>query len=102
MTDAEKKDLDAAVAKLYRGKHTGRPHERNFFECVKDRTLPISDIFTHHRSMTSCHMCNIALLLKRKLQWDPEGGEIRRRRPGECADLAAVAEAVRGKFVVSP
>ena len=71
MTGAEKKDLDAAVAKLYRGKRPGN-HMNNFFECVKDRSLPISDIHTHHRSMTSCHMCNIVLLLKRKLRWDPK------------------------------
>ena len=32
---------------------------------------PVSDVFTHHRELSSCHMCNIAMLLKRKLRWDP-------------------------------
>jgi hypothetical protein len=38
---------------------------------VKDRQQPVSDVFTHHRTVSSCHLCNIAMLLKRKLRWDP-------------------------------
>jgi myo-inositol 2-dehydrogenase / D-chiro-inositol 1-dehydrogenase len=63
--------LDAEVKKLYRGKELNG-HMNNFFECVKDRSLPISDVFTHHRNLSSCHMCNIAMLLKRKLRWNPK------------------------------
>ena len=44
---------------------------RNFFDCVKSRKLPASDIFSHHRVMNACHMCTIAIKLKRKLTWDP-------------------------------
>ena len=46
-------------------------HMRNFFECVKTREQPISDVFTHHRAMTTCHLANIALRLNRTLKWDP-------------------------------
>jgi len=63
--------LDAEVKRLYKGKELNG-HMNNFFECVKDRSLPISDVFTHQRSITTCHLCNIAMLLKRKLRWDPE------------------------------
>ena len=62
------------MTKLYRGKKPG-DHMRNFFECVKDRSLPISDVFTHHRSMTVCHLANIAMKLGRKLRWDPDAEE---------------------------
>ena len=31
----------------------------------------VSDVFTHHRSVSSCHLCNIGMLLGRKLRWDP-------------------------------
>ena len=48
-----------------------RDHMRNFVDCVKTRKLPASDIFSHHRVMNSCHMCTIAIKLKRKLEWDP-------------------------------
>ncbi len=70
LTDADKKWLDEEVIKLYKGKKPGS-HMGNFFECLEDRTQPISDVFTHHRTMTACHLSNIAILLKRKLRWDP-------------------------------
>jgi hypothetical protein len=44
---------------------------RNFFDCIKSRGTPISDVETHHRSMTTCHLCNITLMLGRELHWDP-------------------------------
>ena len=49
---------------------------QNFFECVRDRSTPISDVFTHHRAMTTCHLANIAIRLNRPLKWDPEKEEI--------------------------
>ena len=71
MSASEKEELDAAVAKLYKGKRIAG-HMRNFFDCIDDGSDPISDVYTHHRTMTSCHQCNIALMLGRDLQWDPE------------------------------
>ena len=44
----------------------------NFFAAVQDRKLPISDVFTHHRAVSSCHLSNIAMLLRRKLRWNPK------------------------------
>ena len=43
----------AALVKLYKGKQPGN-HMGNFFECIKTREQPISDVYTHHRSMTTC------------------------------------------------
>ena len=63
--------LDSEVEKLYRGKRFAG-HMQNFFDCIKDRSLPISDVYTHHRSVSACHLANIAMLLGRKLRWDPE------------------------------
>ena len=70
LTSADKAEIDAAVLKLCKGKRPGN-HMRNFFECIEDRSMPISDVWSHHRTMTSCHLCNIALMLGRELQWDP-------------------------------
>ena len=50
-----------------------RDHMRNFFDCIKTRELPASDIFSHHRVLNCCHMCTIAIKLGRRLKWDPEG-----------------------------
>jgi predicted dehydrogenase len=46
-------------------------HHRNFLDCVKTRSLPISNAEVSHRSVTTCHAGNICLRLGRKLQWDP-------------------------------
>lgn len=62
--------LDEEVIKLYGGTKPG-DHMRHFFDCLRDRKFTISDPFTHHRTMTTCHLCNIAVLLNRKLRWDP-------------------------------
>lgn len=70
-SEADKEWLQAEVAKLYRGMRM-QGHMQNFFDCVKDRQLPISDVFTHHRSVSACHLANIAMILDRKLTWDPE------------------------------
>ena len=70
LTQQEKERLDQETLRLYKGKQPGN-HMRNFFECLKDRSEPISDVFTHHRAVSSCHLCNIAMRLKRKLRWDP-------------------------------
>ncbi|MBN1393760.1 MAG: Gfo/Idh/MocA family oxidoreductase [Pirellulales bacterium] len=61
--------LDEQVAKLYRHKPI-RGHMANFYDCVLDRSLPISDVFTHCNSVNACHMANIAMLLGRKVAWD--------------------------------
>ncbi len=74
LTGADKEWLDEECQKLYKGrKPTG--HMQNFFDCVKERAEPVSDVFSHHRELSSCHMCNLAMLLKRKLRWDPKKEE---------------------------
>jgi predicted dehydrogenase len=69
MTEADKTKLHEQVVEVYGGEPGD--HMRNFFDCVKSRGKPISDVETHHRSMTTCHLCNIALMLGRELKWDP-------------------------------
>jgi hypothetical protein len=64
-----------ALTKLCKGKKPGN-HMANFFECVKDKSLPISDVYTHHRAMTTCHLANIAIRLGRKLTFDPRTEQI--------------------------
>jgi len=71
LTPTQKEALDEEIQRLYKGKQR-RGHMQNFFDCVRDRGEPVSDVFSHHRELSSCHLCNIAMLLKRKLQWDPE------------------------------
>jgi len=71
LSESEQQKINAKMIELYNGKEPNG-HMHNFFECLEDRQDPISDIYSHHRTITSCHMCNIALMLGRELRWDPE------------------------------
>ena len=50
-------------------------HMGNFFDCVKSRRKPISDVESQHRSVTTCHLGNIAMWVGRPLRWDPKAEE---------------------------
>jgi hypothetical protein len=45
---------------------------RNFIDCVKSRKPPIQPVETGHRTASLCHLGNLAMVLKRKIKWDPE------------------------------
>lgn len=62
--------LEEEIIRLYRDSTPTR-HMEDFIRCVKKRQEPISDVYTHHRSMTACHLANIALITGRTLRWDP-------------------------------
>jgi len=47
-------------------------HMGNFFDCIRTRRTPISDVESQHRSVTTCHLGNISMHLGRKLTWDPD------------------------------
>lgn len=66
---------EGAIAKVYGGKEP-TSHMQNFMDCVKSRELPISDVFSHHRALTTCHLANIAIRLNRKLTWDAKNEQI--------------------------
>lgn len=55
---------------VYNGKEHG-DHMRNFWECLDSREQPISDVYSHHRAMTTCHLANICIRLGRPIHWDP-------------------------------
>jgi len=46
-------------------------HHDNFFDCVRARKRPIADVGLGHRTTTVCNLGQIAMVLGRKLKWDP-------------------------------
>jgi predicted dehydrogenase len=46
-------------------------HIQNWLDCIKSRARPVADVEIGHRSITVCHLANIARQLGRKLRWDP-------------------------------
>lgn len=61
---------EGAIEAVY-GKKVPGSHMENFIQCVRDRSLPVSDVYSHHRAMTTCHLANIAIRLGRRIEWDP-------------------------------
>ena len=50
-------------------------HHENWMKCIKDRSKPIADVEIGARSVTVCHLANLAYWHHRKLQWDPSAWE---------------------------
>lgn len=47
-------------------------HIRNFINSVKSRADTISPVASGHRTASICHLGNIAMRLKRSIQWNPD------------------------------
>jgi predicted dehydrogenase len=47
-------------------------HQRDWLNCVRSRKLPICDVEIGARSVTVCHLGNLAYWNHRKLRWDPK------------------------------
>lgn len=62
---------EGSLQKVYKDREL-TDHVGNFFESVASRKEPISDVFSHHRGLTTCHLAGIAARIGRKIQWDPK------------------------------
>ena len=60
---------------LYKGKQP-EGHKDNFYRCISEGGLPISDAFTHVQAMATCHLSAIAARLNRVIKWDPKSEKI--------------------------
>lgn len=47
-------------------------HIQHFLDCVATGKTPISNVSSQHRSVSACHLANIAMRLGRSIRWDPE------------------------------
>lgn len=47
-------------------------HMENWLDCIRTRGRPVSDVEIGHRSVSVCHLANLARDLGRKLEWDPQ------------------------------
>jgi predicted dehydrogenase len=48
-----------------------RWHMQNWLDCIRSRNLPVADVEIGHRSISVCHLANIARNVGRPLRWDP-------------------------------
>jgi predicted dehydrogenase len=80
------------LTRLYKGKPF-ESHKQNFYRCIREGGLTVSDVFSHVQTMNICHLCTIAARLGRTIHWDPQAEKItgddqaaaffaRQQRPG--------------------
>ncbi|MHC4505445.1 MAG: Gfo/Idh/MocA family protein [Planctomycetota bacterium] len=55
--------------------YESRSQYGNFIDCVRSRKLTVAPVEVAHRSITPSHLGNIAMMLGRKLRWDPDREE---------------------------
>jgi len=63
------------LVRLYKGKPFEH-HKRNFYRCIREGGLPVSDVFSHVIAMNTCHLAAIAARLGRVIKWDPQAEKI--------------------------
>jgi predicted dehydrogenase len=63
------------LSELYKGKPF-EGHKQNFYRCLAEGGLPVSDVFTHVQTMNTCHLAAIAARLNRTINWDPKAEKI--------------------------
>ncbi len=61
---------EADQMRLYKDKQP-EGHKNNFYRCIAEGGLPLSDVFSHVQAMATCHLSAIAARLGRKIKWDP-------------------------------
>jgi hypothetical protein len=60
--------FDALPVKLYKSNN----HYKDFIDAIQSRKPPICDVEVGARSVTVCHLGNLAYWNKRPLKWDPK------------------------------
>jgi predicted dehydrogenase len=48
-----------------------RWHMQDWLDCIRSRKQPVADVEVGHRSISVCHLANIARAVGRPLRWDP-------------------------------
>lgn len=63
---------DAAIdSKWSGGGHVARPHLENWLDAIRSGAKLNAPVEAAHRTVTICHLANIARELNRPLRWDP-------------------------------
>jgi hypothetical protein len=86
---------DADIVALYKGKPF-EGHKQNFYRCIREGGLPVSDVYSHVIAMNTCHLTAIAARLGRTITWDPVAETI----PGDDQAAAFMARAPRSGFEI--
>ncbi|NDC53800.1 MAG: gfo/Idh/MocA family oxidoreductase [Planctomycetia bacterium] len=71
---------EGALAKVYKNlpmqENERKAHWANFLWCAKNNKEPISDVHSHMKMLTICHLAGISARLGRSLKWDDSTEQI--------------------------
>jgi predicted dehydrogenase len=73
------------LKRLYKNKPF-EGHKENFYRCLSEGGLGVSDVFSHVQTMNTCHLAAIAARLGSVIKWDPHDEKI--VDSGQAAALA--------------
>jgi hypothetical protein len=74
--DRGRSEADAAKWRAEVALWQAKLHLANWLDCIKTRQKPVADVEIGHRTISICHLCNMAREVGRKIQWDPEKEQI--------------------------
>lgn len=74
----------------------GKPHLRNFLDCLRDHKRPNADIEEGHKSTRLCHLANIAHRVGRRLSFDADTETLH----GDDAANQLLGRTYRAPFVI--
>jgi predicted dehydrogenase len=86
---------DDQLRALYRDKPF-EGHKENFYRCIREGGLPVSDVYSHVQTMNVCHLSSIAARLGRTIAWDAQSERI----TGDEQAAAMMARAPRPGFEI--
>jgi predicted dehydrogenase len=84
------------LVKLYKGKPV-EGHKNNFYRCIREGGLTVSDVFSHVQTMNTCHLAAIASRLGRTIKWNPKSEQI----VGDDEAAAFLARKQRAGFEIA-
>jgi predicted dehydrogenase len=84
------------LVRLYKGKPF-EGHKENFYRCVREGGLPVSDPFSHVQTMNTCHLAAISARLGRVIKWDPHQEKI----TGDVQAAAFFARQARSGYEIA-
>ncbi|MEO8351782.1 MAG: Gfo/Idh/MocA family oxidoreductase [Chthoniobacteraceae bacterium] len=90
---AEKELLTDAKVKLYQS----NDHKADFLNSIKTRKPPVTDVEIGARTVTCCHLMNLAYYHGQPIQWDPAKNEF----AGGTGDPAWLTREYRGEWKVA-
>ena len=91
-----KSEVDELMVKIYGRELPEGPHQhmRNFFDSIASETQPVANVHDHVRAVNACHLANIALLVNRRVEFDPKSVAC----PGDEVASQLIARRRREKY----